>query len=213
VRTILGKYFEYAYGVSFTVKFSRKISEKLPGIIFTHDHRYIKHLRNVKAIFLVRDPRDVVVSRYHYFTWRALSFSGNVSEFIRSRRGIRSVIKDQNAMVVGRDYPLEVLWLFYEDLREDPMREMLKIFEFLEMDVDEGILKRAVEFTDFKNLQKLERGKKFKAWGREFPGKKGVSSLHVRRGKVGGYKDELSGDDIAYVEDQINRNLRLGRYR
>lgn len=212
VRTILGKYFEYTYNVPFTVNFTKNLSRKIPVIEFTHDLRFIKYLRNTKAVFLIRDPRDTVVSFYHYSTNRDKAFSGTISEYIRSKHGIRRIVKQLNDFVRYQTYPSEVLWMAYEDLQGQTQKGMTSLLEFLGVEVGKRNLVKAIKFADFKNLQKLEKAGKFK------PGKlehtKGKpSSLLVRKGKVGGYKKELNKEDIGYVEQQIQEKLQLNRYR
>lgn len=221
VRYILGKYFEYTYKVPFTtpfkapftIRFDKRLSTEVPIIVFTHDTRHLKCHKNKKAVFLIRDPRDIVVSNYHRRKDRLGVFTGSVSEFIRSNDGIKSIIKDQNKLVEYQNYPSEVLWITYENLRNQTKKEMLKLLKFLGSEVNENNLARAIEFSEFGNLQKMERKGRFNP-GRPQKFKKGdLNAFHVRKGEVGGYKEELSTVDIEYINKRISNRLKLDNYK
>jgi Sulfotransferase domain len=51
--------------------------------------------RGTKVLYLIRDPRDVVVSCFFQATRRKKLFRGTLSEFIRSDNyGIRKIVCD-----------------------------------------------------------------------------------------------------------------------
>jgi len=60
--------------------------ELIPIIVKTHKN-FLSIFKGHKVIFLLRDPRDVMVSRYKYLTERPKpSFAGSFPEFIPDRK-------------------------------------------------------------------------------------------------------------------------------
>jgi len=127
---------------------------------------------------------------------------------VRSNQGVRHIIKQQNKLLEYQNYPSEVLWLTYENFKKETEREMLRLLDFLGLEVDENNLMKALEFADFKNLQKMEKEGKFEPGGLSPNRKEDPNSLHVRKGKVSGYREELSNDDIKYIEKEIRKKLK-----
>ena len=109
-----------------------------------------------RMIFLLRDGRDVVDSElaaYQPGAWMA-DLVGRSTEPDRER-----VIEYSAAVWLARierierayeAHPSELRYrLTYERLREDPLVEMRSIFDWLELDVPDGLLASIVEQHDF----------------------------------------------------------------
>jgi hypothetical protein len=154
---------------------------------------------SLSIVLLIRDPRDVVVSYYHGgYTDQKLS------KFIRGRRGIGQCVKYLNRW--ARYFPKfkEVLVVGYEDLKADPDVWVTKMLRLLKVKASPGMVRKAVEFSSFKNMRTIERGRGKDNLLRSYKGKFGDlrGSVRVRKGKVGGFRQELSPEDIAYVDEQ-----------
>ncbi len=159
--------------------------------------------KNIKVIFLIRDPRDTVVSGFFHSTKRKNIFSGTISDFIRNNRhGIRKIVEFHKNWHKATEYLHNFLLIRYEDLQKNTFTEMKKILNFLEKsNISDEKIKETIEFAKFDNMQKLEKQGYFKNNFGEglVPGNKNdTNSFKTRRGKVGGYKDTLSASDIEY---------------
>jgi len=71
-------------------------------------------------------------------------------------------------------------------------------------EIPDEIVENAVKWSQFENIQSLERESfhiqergEHKPW----KNKDDINSYHVRRGKAGGYTDYLSLEDVKYLED------------
>lgn len=157
-------------------------------------------LQEGKATALInisRDPLDALVSYYH-------------DAFARGKQGSREKAKnlgiDKFCIEQAEDYLKYKTFeeeidfdccLSYERMIEDTFKETLPAFEILFDKVDKKKLKETVEYCKFENLSKLERS--------------GEEEMHsvsrfrkTRKGKVGGYKDELQPKTINKIEKKVN---------
>lgn len=160
-----------------------------------------------RIVFLHRDPRDTAVSGYHQTNSRHGGYDGTISDFIRDpRHGIEKVIK-YNLMwfdlAVHRDHTKIAS---YEALRENPVDGLASIASFLGSDIDRASVTTVVEAHTFDKMKRKEATGQFnEKWGNILtPGDPtDPNSFKVRRGKVGGYRDELSAEDIAFCDQVI----------
>ena len=130
-----------------------------PRIIKSHE-AYTK--KYPKVIYIFRDPRDVVISFYYWQKKYMKGFSdtmpGFIEKFIQGRESrygrwdahLRSWFSSPLA-TEGR-----ILILKYEDMKEDTCCALRKVAHFLGIAVDDDAILKAVQNSDFKNMQKLE---------------------------------------------------------
>ena len=207
-----------------TVKLT--VTAGLPPVNWIHDgspswspgswtgSRFVKFVtdksifKDKKVIFLYRDPKDVLVSSYFHVTRReSTQFKGTLSEFIRSREnGIKKLVTFYNIWYENQNVPEDFLLVRYEDLQENTHEVLKSVLKFIGIqDVEEEIIDNAVDFASFGNMKKMEADKTLKYKIMQ-PGKEGdEESYKVRKGKVGGYVDYLSQQDIEYIDKVIDK--------
>ncbi len=172
-----------------------------------------------KPILLVaRDPRDVMVSLFFHLQKRAGTFGGDLPALLRHPvLGVDRVVDIMNRWLAEWSGQTPLHLLRYEDARCDPPAAFGAAIRFLLPDagVDAEILARAVDISSFENMRRLEKGDR-QAPGSELVGELNKEALRprdaddpdsykVRRGKVGGYADYLSGGDLAYLDRALAR--------
>lgn len=168
-----------------------------------------KHFRNHKVILLVRDPRDTVVSLWFQKTKRWRTYERSLHEFVREPSGsVQTMIAFYNVWAKRRDDAGEVLLVRYEDIHEDPVGTLRRMLDFAGLDaVSDEVVAQSVEAADFDRMRKREAKAEWKT-SRLRPGDpEDRESFKARRGKVGGYHDYLSAEDVAWVTDLIEREL------
>ena len=194
-----------------------------PNILISHggsikDNNKInfqKIFKNKKIIFLVRDPRDIVVSLYHGSRTRDKTYDGgNISTFIGDgNSGFSKIINFMNAWandLQNRNRDNYII-IKYENLKKDAARELRRIFNFMELDIEDHYLHEAVNYGSFDNMRKLEVQQEIKDY-RMLPGNlNDPNSFRTRKGKIGSHKEELSMEDIGYInQEMLNLNPFFG---
>ena len=173
---------------------------------------FFAYIGDRRRLFLVRDPRDTVVSYYFQLTSRArrrtLPESTSLGSFLRHADwGIERILRFNRACSGSlRDDPGPVMLLAYEDLHRDAMGSLRSVLDFLEAaPVSDDVLRSAVEYGRFENMQMLEHEATFDEHNRRLVARHpdDPESYKTRRGEVGGYRDYLCADEIAYLEERI----------
>lgn len=164
--------------------------------------------RDKRVIFLMRDPRDTLVSSYFQELNREQSFEGSISDFVRSPEfGIHRILQYQATWIRSRHIPKDFLLIRYEDMREDPVGTLRSTLRFLGVSsISQRKLRNTVELFTFDTMQYFEKRGLFRVrYGRILRplGNRGPDSLKVRRGIVGGYVDYLSEEDMQYCDGCI----------
>ena len=176
----------------------------LPLIAVSHLRYEPDYFAGHPTLFLVRDPRDVMVSAYFHATRQKHRFDGDISTFLRDRhQGLASLIQYLNGWADGMaDSPS--ITLSYERMTQDPAREIGRLLDFLALPVNTVALDEVVIASRFDAMRKLEQ--KDGIPGHDYD-RSDEQSLRMRKGKVGGYAEHLDGNDQAYIVDQCNQRL------
>ncbi len=192
-------------------KSSDRVLRKLPRPRIVKSHECFDP-RYKKVIYIVRDPRDVAVSNYHWelklrsvpegypiedfvprwmepqFWPRIGSWGDHVTSWLSTRQGSKSF-----------------LVLRYEDLKQDPQRALAQVAEFLGIEPSVERLNRAVDLSSAENMRKLEKQ----------DGAKWVATTLTRQDKPfvrsatsGGWKAALPENTVAYIEKHYGHLMR-----
>jgi hypothetical protein len=180
-----------------------------PRIVKSHecfDPRYRK------VIYIVRDPRDVAVSNYHWelklrsvrdglpiedfvprwmepeFWPRIGSWGDHVTSWLSTRQGKKGF-----------------LLLRYEDLKKDPQRALAQVADFLGIEPSLERLQRAVELSSADNMRKLEKQESAQ-WVATTLTRQ--DKPFVRNATSGGWKTVLPEQTVAYIEKHWGHLMR-----
>jgi len=165
--------------------------------------------RNQKVIFLVRDIRDTLVSSYFEESKRTKIDTWNLFDFIRNERfGAQKIVAFYNLWFNHQEVPKEFLLIRYEEMHMKPVEILRSIIKFLNAgEVEEAILEATVAYASFNHMKKMEEEN---AFGDSMlrPGmKKDTDSYKVRRGKIGGFVDYFTKEDLNYIDEVV---LKMG---
>ncbi|MEM1002372.1 MAG: sulfotransferase domain-containing protein [Bacteroidota bacterium] len=160
--------------------------------------------KDKKVIFLVREPKDLIVSFYFSTTRRKQIYEGSISEFIRSDEyGIKKIMTFYKNWCDNQNVPKDFFLLRYEDLHKDAETCLASVLKFIAAEnIPKQVIKDAVDFGDFENMKQLERSGQY-SWRLLPANASDEQSYKVRQGKVGGYVDYLSKEDIEYIDGII----------
>ena len=171
-----------------------------PRIIKSHgcfDPRY------PRVIYIVRDPRDVAVSQYHYHRKRRkieddLPIERFVARFLTGENWDNASWGQNVLTWVGiRDGDPRFLLLRYEDMIADTSRELRKVTAFLGLDVTDEQIARAVERSSAGKMRKMEQEQSDKS-GLTKGSRKDLA--FVRTASAGGWRSELPSPLVARIE-------------
>jgi hypothetical protein len=172
-----------------------------PRIIKSHayfDPRY------PRVIYIVRDPRDVLLSEYHFDIKRQLidedfPLEDYVPRFLARKTEHNYGTWAENVgswFYVRRNSP-DFLLVRYESLLSDGMRELERIAKFLGITPDPERLKRALEKSSADRMREMEK-KQAHLWSSTKETRQ--DKPFVRAAKAGGWKVELPPVCVAVVE-------------
>lgn len=171
--------------------------------------RYLKthepfHPEYQNLIYVVRDPRDVAVSFYHYLV-KIKELSPNspvdlfVPDFIAEKVYTKfgpwaEHVMGWLAMKVSRK---KFLFLRYEDLLSNTSKELLKVATFLGIEAAQERLENVVQQSSVKQMRELEKSQS-QMWSTTKRTRKDVP--FVREAKSGQWSRILSDDSVAAIE-------------
>ena len=130
-------------------------------------------------------------------------------EFVADPRcGVPKVVRFLNAWAAALPALPDALLLRYEDLRAEPERRLAGLLAFLGSPATRDELEDAVAFASLEGMRRLEdRGERLIRRGRATPEAGRAHGYKARRGKVGGYRDELPPETAAALDALIDRGL------
>lgn len=181
-------------------------------------------LRHKPVLFLARNPIDIAVSWYLQFTRRQSRAKQELInhfvqhpidrrtvqlwDFVRhSDIGLPSLIEYQNTWARNVRELERGMLVKYEDLRAQPVATLHSITQLMGENFSEDEVRAAVEWGSFDNLQKLETSGTFSQGGMKLVDAKDPTTFKVRRGKVGGYRDDFNDEQVAELEALVRDNI------
>lgn len=241
VRTMLSRFFQRRYGLPGNELLGfdnyHRMNPAIPRIRFTHDRYVNRYTRNrdskrdyyeKKIILLVRDPRDVVAS--NYFQWinsvnpykkRLLKIPDKPEEVpifeyaMTQQFGIPRTVEFLRNWAPELEKTRAHLLIRYEDMRSDAAHVLGDMLAFLGFEASPEELQQVVEETSFENMKKMEKNQTFDSGSRRLMIKDSSNpqSFKIRRGKVGGYTDYFSEQELSEIDNLIAQIPALYGYR
>ena len=171
-----------------------------PRIMKTHQYL---DLRYPRVIYIVRDPRDVVVSEYHFFRKREwIEDNFPIEQFVdRFLAGKTSDYGSWEEHVISwiatRGRHTRFLLLRYEDMLADTVGNFARVASFLDIRATQEQLKQAVDRSSADQMRKLER-----TWPRASSVMRiGRADIpFVRSAHAGDWKSSLPKSSVAEME-------------
>ncbi|MET0245190.1 MAG: sulfotransferase domain-containing protein [Sphingomonas sp.] len=158
------------------------------------------------AILIVRDPRDVATSLANHLgrdVDQAIRFMSRPDAALceatdGQRNQLRQTLLDwgdhARSWLDQSDLPVHLLR--YEELHANTERALMEALEFCGIAIDEAEVARSAAFADFGTLRAQEDREGF----REAPVFGNDTARFFRSGRVGGWRDELSEQQVRAIE-------------
>lgn len=144
-------------------------------------------------LYIYRDPRDVILSAYEYGIRKAEKghpnfFSARVPSIETGVDWIKLHLKNWQWWM---NHP-GIIATRYEDFLTDYDHQLAKVFDYLELDVEDKALRSLVE--------------KYR------PGKPPQPGTHFHKGIVGRFREVFSAEQIQFCHEELGHALRAMNY-
>jgi hypothetical protein len=178
----------------------------LPRGRFIHSHSEYNPSYG-KVIYLMRDPRDTLVS-YYDMTTKLGWFQGGMDEFLESDEfGIPAWNRHVRGWVHQHGPMSRVYFIRYEDLKADPLEVLTRIYRLLGTELAPGVLETAIARSSFAAMRESE------AEYRRFSYDAASDFTFVRKGVSGGFMGDLTATQVALIESRCGEWMKLFGYK
>lgn len=173
-----------------------------PRILKSHEYLDPRYR---KMVYILRDPRAVTVSYYHYLIKiKAIpvgySKSDHVKNFVDGNIDPFGTWQEHVCgWLAARRNDSDFLLLQYENMLEAPVHALKKVVEHLQMDVSDTEIQYAIDKSSFRNMQNLEKQN-----ATQWKAMKGSrqDKMFVRGEDKLPWQDELDIADIRIIESR-----------
>ncbi len=173
-----------------------------PRIIKSHDpYDSFDHTKG-RFIFIMRDGRDVAVSKYHQdknYNNPGLTFDDFMKGFFKEGK--------HNWFSFHRDWienkkARNILYLSYEEVKENKAEVIRRIATFCKLNISEEQFSRAIERSQFDFMKRYEE-----KFGLREPEKPKIYDQFIRKGKSGSWQEYFNEDHRQQFERQFDVHL------
>ena len=163
------------------------------------------------AIYILRDPRDVLLSAADHFGKTSDEMIDMMADPLALCIPMPGIIVHELQSSWSNHVESWTKWnhpgiltVRYEDLLADPLDQFGRVARHFGISSDAARIRKAVEFSSFKQLQKMEAEQGFVE-----------RSIHsekfFRAGRSGGWQDKLTPDQVKRIEsDHAEQMKRFG---
>ena len=181
---------------------SKRELARMPRPRIIKSHQYFDP-RYQRVIYVVRDPRDVVLSQFHFHRKRGLIEDDYppekfVARFVAGETGPYGSWGDNVASwLATRHKRPGFILLRYEDMLEDAACELNKVASFLEIPPDRERIANAVRRSAADEMRKLEKSQAH-LWSSTKSTRQDIP--FVRSAEAGGWRTGLPEAAVAQLE-------------
>tara|TARA_B100001250_G_scaffold398772_2_gene407421 strand:- start:32 stop:895 length:864 start_codon:yes stop_codon:yes gene_type:complete len=203
------------------------IEELVPEIYQTNESKFINNKLRIfkchdyydhrfrRAIYIVRDPREVIVSSYFFAIKigvinKKYSKRKFVKDFLNGKFNSNFGTWNQHVGSWHGAKDQNILFIRYEDLRKRPGREIFKIAKFLKKRMNSKKISKIIRKTSFENLQGQEDKERVN-WV-SLPNNESKIKF-FRSGKINSWKKFLIKKEVKKIEKMWGKNMKIFGYK
>jgi hypothetical protein len=159
-----------------------------------------------RAVYLVRDGRDALVSLYHFEVTKfggSESFDDFFAVYARGGYGQPWHNNVLSWLDAAEQRPDDILVIHFEEMKKEPARILGEVTRFFGIQASETALEAAVEATSIERLRVAEKSR--------FPDRKGDQSA-FRGGRTGQWRDLMTPAILDRFMHQAGEAMRRAGY-
>lgn len=185
-------------------------------VLSIHSKLDLPRLAPYRGVHVIRDPRDMIVSGYHYHKWTHETWAHRPDENGQTYQGKLNAASKHDGLFMEIDHFIffyrdtlmnwdmddpDIMEVSFESLM-GPERHRIYRDIFTHLGLEGGNLELAVDLMRMFEAKSRTGGKIGKT----------KQKSHLRSGRSGQWKDELEPDHIAYIERELGPVLRKFGY-
>ena len=195
---------------------SNRMLKAIPRPRCIKSHEYFDH-RYRRVIYIVRDPRDVALSYYNFVRkYRHIDdgypLDRYVDDFVSGRLSSAdwgTWGENVGTWITARAKDPKFLLLRYEDMIENPARDLARIAEFFSIEADHDRLANVIERSSAQRMRELEK-KQGDQWVSTKNHRKDIP--FVGTASSGGWKAKMSTKSVARIESEWGALMQFLNY-
>ncbi|XP_067656227.1 sulfotransferase 1 family member D1-like [Haliotis asinina] len=181
-----------------------------PRVLTTHVQAHLLprelQQRNVKTVHIIRDPRDVAVSWFHFYhAYPADKYEGTWDDWLHLFTSNKFMwctwfdhIRSFEEVCESLD-PSRLYIIFYEDLKKNPLEEIQKLARFLEIDLPRDVLEEIVQKSEFSKMKSVKD---------EITEKWNGKPAQYRKGIVGDWMNTFTPSQEMMFQDLYRKRMQ-----
>jgi len=190
--------------------------KRIPRPRCIKSHEYFDH-RYRRVIYIVRDPRDVALSYYHFSRkYRhiddAYPLNLFVEDFVNGRLSSAdwgSWGENVGTWLSARAKDPNFLLLRYEDMIQDPAHELVRLANFFGVEASPKRFEEVIQLSSAERMRELEQ-KQGDDWISTKNRRKDIP--FVGPASSGGWKSKLSQDSVVQIESKWGALMKFLNY-
>ncbi len=178
----------------------------VPRIEMSHRRYQGEQFADSLTVFMMRDPRDIMVSHWLHDSLQVKIFGGGLHEYVHNPdRGINAFLTHLESWAPQLTHEQIVT---YEQMQRDPYKVVAQVFEILEVPVSTQSVEYAVIQGEIGRMRQIEidSGIAGHDYDRSNP-----EARRVRAGKIGGFVQYLAEADLSFIDAAIQNTSKAAQ--
>ncbi|XP_061823790.1 sulfotransferase 1C2-like [Nerophis lumbriciformis] len=160
-----------------------------------------------KVIYVARNAKDNLVSYFHFDQMYLIHpdpgpWEGYIQKFMRGELPWGSWYDHVKTYWQEREQR-NILYTFYEDMKENPRREVERIMRYLDLSLSDDVISRIVELTSFEKMKENPM-----ANYSSVPVFDQSMSTFMRKGQVGDWKNHFTPGQSAEFDEDYKKKMK-----
>ncbi|XP_033754210.1 sulfotransferase 1C2-like [Pecten maximus] len=171
--------------------------------------------KKLKVIFVQRNPKDVIVSSYHFLKKAKMTpFEGTFEEYFTIFTTLGILVNwfdytlEAEEAVKGRELDIHVI--YYEELKKDPIPAIKSLSEFLGTACDDTFIAKIAELCSFKGMEKASENVKEME---KFMFESDLMKAHYRKGEIGDWKNMMTVAQSEHFDEVFADRMKNSSFK